>query len=189
MPTIRILDSGPNLFRASTRKQVKSWEGKNIGVSFGLRDRSSGDGSRKRGNKGKMVAMARVLRVICNSQVGRAEERCEIRGRFSGEEQARRTKRTRRCLSGLFANDVPMSRVTLTRRHLEPAAMNFSIPTFPSPAPFRPAEPDPPQSVTLLIVDAYLHRPFCSSIVEIAYERKREREKFNNNLKTIPDNT
>ena len=136
-----------------------------------------------------MVAMARVFRVICNSQVGRAEERCEIRGRFSGEEQARRTKRTRRCLSGLFANDVPMSRVTLTRRYLEPAAMNFSIPTFPSPAPFRPAEPDPPQSVTLLIVDAYLHRPFCSSIVEIAYERKREREKFNNNLKTIPDNT
>lgn len=133
-----------------------------------------------------MVAMARVLRVICNSQVGRAEERCEIRGRFSGEEQARRTKRTRRCLSGLFANDVPMSRVTLTRRYLEPAAMNFSIPTFPSPAPFRPAEPDPPQSVTLLIVDAYLHRPFCSSIVEIAYERERERErnliiKFENN--------
>lgn len=115
--------------RASTRKQVKSWEGKNIGVSFGYETVQAAT-TRGRGEAREDVAMARVLRVICNSQVGRAEERCEIPGRFSGEEQARRTKRTRRCLSGLFANDVPMSRVTLTRRHLEPAAMNFSIPTF-----------------------------------------------------------
>lgn len=97
---------------------------------FRLRDAVQAATTRGRGEAREDVAMARVLRVICNSQVGRAEERCEIPGRFSGEEQARRTKRTRRCLSGLFANDVPMSRVTLTRRHLEPAAMNFSIPTF-----------------------------------------------------------
>lgn len=106
---------------------------------FRLRDRSSGDDSRKREVKrGRRGNGASPPPVICNSQVGRAE-RCEIPGRFSGEEQARRTKRTRRCLSGLFANDVPMSRVTLTRRHLEPAAMNFSSNVFPRATPFRSA--------------------------------------------------
>lgn len=111
----------------------------------------------KRGRRGNGASPP----VICNSQVGRAE-RCEIPGRFSGEEQARRTKRTRRCLSGLFANDVPMSRVTLTRRHLEPAAMNFSSNVFPRRSVPQSDPSERHERVSLLIADAYLHFIFLS---------------------------